>query len=570
MPLKNSILKLSLLVQFFALSWTANSAMLTGSFTAVPAGTNINLTAMGPVDWIHWGQFTEFAYDRKVVPTNLISDFTILGNPLLGQGPFQLSTLSSGHSWQDGLQNSFVTNTTTGTYIIGRNNGFSFSVPVGTSTNVLRVYVASLAGGGNFSASLSDGSAGGFSGSTANVVEGCYTLTNAGATAGAKLNVTWTGSANSSVIVLQSAALAHLVSNNPPTATLAIPTLNANVSTASTQTLGAVAFDSDGVVSLVEFFVETNKIGEVTNGPYIIDWTNPPAGLHSLTVKATDNGGATYTSRGVDVFVYTNGGSLLGSGALPPANVILSDEGTDDWAHWGLNLATNFDHKAGVAQQISNFTAIGTNSVLQYADNYSAFSWSGGTPTDSASSSTTGVYIYGFTNGFELTLPASLQPRTVKLYVGLYAARANFQAWLSDASAAAYSDTTLVSNYDNAYRVYTLDYKAASDGQTLKIRHTTLNTHDTIFGNVTLQAATLSLGTGPLSPAIVITNLANTPDSFGFSFATEPGSNYQVLYSDTLSPATWLPLTNFVGDGSIWTVVDTNKTSSRFYRVYRP
>ena len=538
--------------------------MLTGSFTAVPAGTNINLTAMGPVDWIHWGQFTEFAYDRKVVPTNLISDFTILGNPSAAQGPFQLSTLSSGHSWQDGLQNPFVTNTTTGTYLIGRNNGFSFSVPVGTATNVLRVYVASLAGGGNFSASLSDSSAGPFSGSTASIVEGCYTLTNAGATTGATLNVTWTGSANSSVIVLQSAALAHLASNNPPTATLAIPTLNANISTASTQTLQAVAFDSDGMVSLVEFFAETNKIGEVTNSPYVIGWTNPPPGLHSLTVKATDNGGAAYTSRGVDVFVYTNGGSLLGSGALPPANVILSDEGTNDWAHWGLNFSNDFDHKAGVTQQISNFTAIGNNAVLQYADNLSAFSWTGGTPTDSASSSTTGVYIYGLTNGFELTLPAGLQRRTVKLYVGLYAARANFRAWLSDASAPAYSDTTLVNNYNNAYRVYTLDYKAASNDQILKIRHTALNSYDTVFGNVTLQAATLSLAT------IVIKNIVNTAGTFGFSFATEPGQNYLVLYSDTLSPANWLTLTNFVGDGSVWTVVDTNKTSSRFYRVLRP
>jgi len=567
MPLKNTILRQSLAAQLFLLPWTTNAATLTGSFTALPSGTNINLTALGPVDWIHWGQFTEFAYDRKVVPTNLISDFTVLGNPIPANGPFQLSTLSSGYSWQDGLQNPFVTNTTTGTYLIGRNNGFSFSVPAGTATNVLRVYVASLAGGGNFSASLSDASAGPFSSSSASVVEGYYTITNAGASAGATLHVTWTGSGNSSVIVLQSAALAHLATNNPPSATLAIPALNATFSATSTQTLQAVASDSDGTVSLVEFFAETNKVGEATGSPYIINWTNPPAGLHSLTVKATDNNGATYTSRGVDVFVYTNGGSLLGSGALPPPNVMLSDEGTNDWAHWGLSSSTNFDHKAGVTQQISNFTAIGNNSVLQYADNYSAFSWTGGTPTDNASASTTGVYIYGLTNGFELTLPAGLQRCTVKLYVGLYAARANFRAWLSDASAPAYSDTTLVSNYDNAYRVYTLDYKAASNDQTLKIRHTTLNTHDTVFGNVTLQAATLSLA---LPPTIVITNVVNTPDSFGFSFATEPGTNYQVLYSDTLSPANWLPLTNFAGDGNVWTVVDTNKTSSRFYRVYRP
>src|SRR5262249_26981690 len=160
----------------------------------------------------------------------------------------------------------------------------------------------------------------------------------------------------------------HLATNNPPSATLAFPTLNANISTTSTQILQAVASDSDGTVSLVEFFAETNKIGETTNSPYTIAWTNPPPGLHSLTAKATDNGGTSYTSGAVNVFVYPTGGSLLGSGALPPPNVILSDEGTNDWAHWGLNLATDFDHKAGVTQQVSNFTAIGNNAVLQYAD----------------------------------------------------------------------------------------------------------------------------------------------------------------------------------------------------------
>jgi hypothetical protein len=372
------------------------------------------------------------------------------------------------------------------------------------------------------------------------------------------------------VIVLQSAALSYLTNNNPPSATLAVPTLNANLSASSTQTLQAVASDSDGTVSLVEFFAETNKLGQATGSPYIISWTNPPPGLHSLTVKATDNRGATYTSKAVDVFVYTNGGSLTGSGAVPPQEVTLSDEGTNDWAHWGLNSSTSFDHKANVTQQITNFTSIGTNTILQYADNFTAYSWTGGTPTASASSSTTGVYIYGLTNGFELTLPASLQSRTVKVYVGLYAARANFRAWLSDASAPEFSDTTLASNYDNAYQVYTLNYKAASNNQTLTIRHTALNSYDTVFGNVTLQAATLSLGAAPLSPTIVITTIVNTPASFGFSFATDPGPTYQVLYTDSLSPANWILLTNVVGDGSVWTMVDTNKTSNRFYRVYRP
>ncbi|MDB6018594.1 MAG: C-terminal target protein [Pedosphaera sp.] len=551
--------------------WIANAATLTGSFTALPAGTNINLTDLGPVDWIHWGQFTEFAYDRKVVTVGAIGDFTILGNPIPADGPFQRSDLSGGYSWRDGLQNSFVTNTTTGTYLIGRNNGFSITVPASPVTNILRVYIASLAGGGNFTATLSDGSAGPYSSTTANVVEGCYTITNAAGSSGNTLTVTWVGSGNSSMIVLQSAALSHLTSNNPPTATLTSPTLNANLSASSTPTLQALASDSDGTVSLVEFFAETNKLGQSTSSPFVINWTNPPPGLHLLTVKATDNLGATYTSKAVEVFVYTNGGSLAGSSMVPPQSVTLSDEGTNDWAHWGLNSATSFDHKADVIPQIGNFTTIGTNTGLTYGDNFTAYNWANGTPTVAAPGTTTGVYIYGLTNGFDLILPASPQPQTVKVYVGLYGARANFRAYLSDASAPEFSDTTLNNFYSNSYRVYTLNYAAAANNQTLAIRHMALNSYDTTFGNVTLQAATLSDGLLPLSSIILITNSASTPTSFGFSFATDPGPTYQVQYADSLPATSWLLLTNSVGDGSICTIIDTNNTATnRFYRIYRP
>lgn len=545
--------------------------MLTGNFTPLITGTNINLTAVGAVDWIHWGQFTEFAYDRKFAATNFISDFTVIDKgQSAGDGPFQTSTfLTNGYSWQDGLQNSFVTNTVTGDYMLGKGNGFSITVPVGTTTNVLSVYVASVTGGGDFTATLSDGSAGPYSSSSAAVTEGCYTITNAAATPGATLTVTWLGSATTSLITLQSAALSYLGTNNPPSATLTAPSPNANLSVSDRQTVQAVASDSDGSVALVEFFAETNKIGEATAPPYSIDWTNVTPGPHSLTVRAIDNLGATYTSKPLDVFAYTSGGSLTGSGAVPPASVVLSDEGTNDWAHWGLASSNSFDHKAGVTQQISNFTLLGTNNIMQYADNLTAYSWVDGTPTYSASPSTTGVFIDGLTNGFELTLPADRQPRVAKIYVGLYAARADFRAWLSDASAPEFSDTTLSSNYNNAYQVYTLNYTAALPNQTLTIRHTALNSFDTHFGNVTLQAATLSLLPVTFSPTIILTNTESASNAFVFSFATDPTASYQILYADSLPGTNWVPLTNFVGDGSVFQLIDSNTAPCRFYRVLR-
>jgi hypothetical protein len=42
-----------------------------------------------------------------------------------------------------------------------------------------------------------------------------------------------------------------------------------------------------------------------------------------------------------------------------PASVTLSSEGSADWAHWALTNAASFNHKAGIPQQISNYTRIG-------------------------------------------------------------------------------------------------------------------------------------------------------------------------------------------------------------------
>jgi Bacterial Ig domain len=563
------------LILILVLPGVAAAARLTGTFTASPVGTNINLSAAGSLDWVHWGPFTEFAYDRKAEVTPLISDFAIIGN--FGFGPYQRSDLGSGFSWNDGLQNSFVTNTTTAAFGYGK-IGFTFNVSAGTATNVLRVYVA--AGGasgppkniGTLSASLSDGSAPSFTASTQTNMEGCYTLTFAAGSANQTLTVNWVGEINDSVISLQSAALASLTSNNPPTAMLLSPSLSATFSTGSTQMLEAVASDSDGAISLVEFFSGADKIGESTSAPYTTLWTNPPVGVHLLKVKATDNLGATYASKSVTVFAWTNGGSLSGSFDIPPAFVDLSSEGTNDWVHWGLLTAESLNRKNGVTPQIENFTKIGTNVINRFLDGfYTACGWTDGTPIASEGGASAGVYIFGLTNGYSLTVPAGRQSRQLKIYTGLYAARASFQAYLSDASAPAYSDDTMVNIYGNAHRVCTLNYSAASDGQSLTIRYTALNSHDTVFGNLTLQAATLSLGPVPLAESIVITNVMKIDYTFSFSFPTDVGAAYEVYRTDSLQPPDWILLTNLVGDGNLPLIMDSDATATnRFYRVFRP
>ena len=168
----------------------------------------------------------------------------------------------------------------------------------------------------------------------------------------------------------------------------------------------------------------------------------------------------------------------------------LSTEGILDWSHWGLSSATGFNHKSGITQQISNYSLIGSGGVLQYSNNPNSFSWTGGTPTASASGVTGGLWVAGQNNGFQITAPADTATRTLKFYVGLWAAGGRLEASLSDGSAPVFTDTSLTNSSGTTNRVYTLNYKAASAGQTLTVKWTVNATFNT-YGNVTLQAATL-------------------------------------------------------------------------------
>ena len=61
------------------------------------------------------------------------------------------------------------------------------------------------------------------------------------------------------------------------------------------------------------------------------------------------------------------------------STINLTAEGTIDWAHWGRTSPADFNHRAGVAQQISNFTLIGQGPILQFGDNFTGYSWTNGT-----------------------------------------------------------------------------------------------------------------------------------------------------------------------------------------------
>ena len=63
----------------------------------------------------------------------------------------------------------------------------------------------------------------------------------------------------------------------------------------------ANAADTDGTVTLVEFFQGTTKIGDDKTAPYGFSWPNVIAGSYTLTAKATDSAGGTTTSAAIAI-----------------------------------------------------------------------------------------------------------------------------------------------------------------------------------------------------------------------------------------------------------------------------
>jgi hypothetical protein len=267
----------------------------------------------------------------------------------------------------------------------------------------------------------------------------------------------------------------------------------------------------------------------------------------------------------VEIFISGSGGVLSGSFSFPPAAVDLTAEGSVDWAHWGLNLPTDFNHKSVLPQQISSVTVIGTNALQQLSGYPATFNWSDGTPTLNGSTSN-GVWVPFLTNGFELVVPAVSYTRTLKVYVGVFAGQGSFQAFLGDFSAPVYVDSSVNSLYDNASGMYTLSFSSPASNQTLHVRYTSQLLYDLQFGNVTLEAATLS-GTAPPQP-ISLLNPAVAEGAFTFLFNSETNRNYAVEYKDSLDPGPWQTFTNIPGTGtSILVGAPLGTGTQRFYRI---
>ena len=222
----------------FCVSIPLSAAMLTGSFSPIATGSNVDLTLAGKIDWIHWGLNNASSINPKWGVPGLISDLTSVGTGVVDI--YQYSDNYNSYTWHDGWPVAGETNTTTGVWAYQvypptlTGVGFQFTVPATTNQCVLQVFVGTFAARGKFVTKLSDGSAPDYTDtSLENATNGpgvVYAVTYQANSNGPNLIVEWTldqrvSGTNSSTanVTLQAAALTAAGADNPPLATLTRP-----------------------------------------------------------------------------------------------------------------------------------------------------------------------------------------------------------------------------------------------------------------------------------------------------------------------------------------------------------
>ena len=342
-----------------------SAATLTGSYQNLGPAT-INLSAEGTLDWGHWGLWNEWTYNHKYGVAQQIkySFITVEGYPGW-PGPYLIPYGErygglTPFSWTDGMPTPAVEMACDGVSVYGDKSylgniapGFRLECPADTSLRTLRIYVGNSWGPATFTASLpgaltyTDTTLDGRRGGEGAAVSGVYTLSFRADSPGQTLTVEFTSTDSWWFTTLQAATLSG--TNAPPSVAITAPADGANLASPGTFSVTAAAADSDGTVTNLTLLSGTTPVAVSASGALSVTLSNQPPGVYDLRAVAKDNGGLSITSFPVRVYVTASGGTLTGRVDLAPWYLDLTAQGTNDWAHWGLDSAASFNHKSGVA-----------------------------------------------------------------------------------------------------------------------------------------------------------------------------------------------------------------------------
>jgi hypothetical protein len=500
-------------------------------FSVVDAPLQVNLTSPQNLDWIHWGRVSTTVPDRKGGITPLISDYSVIG----GTQP----SSSSGNiafSWSDGDHPPVVSETTAALEGAAAGSGFQITVPADTNAKTLNLYVEVFNGQGQLQASLSDGSAPAISDqsvSDMDVANKIYSFDFRAASAGQTLTVTFTSL--SGIVGLQAATLMpHF-----PVVNITSPALGQSFSAPGSIPVTVSTSQFDSSVTSVQATGSDGSVLQANGSTLTTTWGPLPAGHYSITATATDNAGLSNTSSPVETDVIGQGGSLTIDENVPASPIDLDAQGTGDWVLWGplntgdfiLNNPGNvLARKAGVAPLISDYKLIGNHPVHAsvFAHNLEFASVAQNLRAQGSE-----IAVFGLHDGYEITVPADTTSRTLQLYVGEVSGDLNVTGFLSDGSAPVATEIGGTGppspSNSNSTTLYTVNYSAASAGQTLTLR-LTLRSDDGGGQAVLIGAALSGPSVAPLAPAPQITAIspASAPTD---TQVTISGSNFGATQS---------------------------------------
>ncbi|MDH3344007.1 MAG: S8 family serine peptidase [Desulfobacteraceae bacterium] len=130
------------------------------------------------------------------------------------------------------------------------------------------------------------------------------------------------------------AALTGGGGNIPPNVQITSPTAGFSFNEGDNIIIDAIANDSDGNVTQVEFFQEAVSLGKATDLPYSVTWNDVQAGSYSLTAVATDDSGATTTSSAVSITVSSTSGGCTAEAWDPTKTYFKRDIVSHDNNDW--------------------------------------------------------------------------------------------------------------------------------------------------------------------------------------------------------------------------------------------
>ncbi|WP_074407874.1 Ig-like domain-containing protein [Aquimarina megaterium] len=239
--------------------------------------------------------------------------------------------------------------------------------------------------------------------------------------------------------------------NTSPTVSITSPSDNSSFQEGASVTISANAADADGTVSKVEFYNGSTKLGEDTSSPYEYVWQNVSAGNYAITVKATDNQGASTTSSVINI-------TVNGVNNTPPTVAITSPNNNDSFNEGtSISITANASDSDGTITKVEFFngtTKLGEDTSSPYAytisnasvGNYTltakATDNGGATSTSSAISISVTTVGNGNCEGLPQYAAGTSYSKDQEVQNGGEKFKCNVPGWCSSAAAWAYAPGT--------------------------------------------------------------------------------------------------------------------------------